>query len=221
MQTHHLTNVNRTNKTAICSICGPTDIYIYSTGDRFCATKQRLYIREYARRKRQERTQNAPPKPPGRPRTRPLKEPKEPKQRQYGTEAHVLSEVDDLNKVAVCSVCGPVKIYVSIHPGGEYITRRCSKANSQNVLAAKKARKSSNRAYIDEYKVQQGCQRCGYSASPIGLDLHHRNPSEKDLKISKANSYSRERLIRELEKCDVLCAICHRLVHDELSYAYE
>lgn len=217
MEHHRLTNVDHESRTAICSVCGPTDIYLRGPSQQICAQKQRSYLRQYAKQKREEWRQTHPARPRGR-KAKP-KTPKPPrKPRVYGTQAHILSEINDFQKTAVCAVCGPVKIYVFQHEN--YTTRRCAKANLQNVAQAKHRRLEANRVFLDQYKMEHGCARCGYNENPLGLDLHHRNPSEKDLKISKVSSYCRERLLQELEKCDVLCAICHRLTHDELGWTY-
>jgi hypothetical protein len=47
------------------------------------------------------------------------------------------------------------------------------------------------------------------------LQFHHRNPREKDFTISNACSWgwSIERILKEMEKCDVLCANCHAKRH--------
>lgn len=54
------------------------------------------------------------------------------------------------------------------------------------------------------------CLRCGSSNN---LQFHHRDPDSKEFEVSKARSVSAERLKTELEKCDLLCAECHRNVH--------
>ncbi len=47
------------------------------------------------------------------------------------------------------------------------------------------------------------------------FDFHHRNPAEKAFGITNMlrNQITWERLCVELDKCDLLCAICHRLHH--------
>lgn len=66
---------------------------------------------------------------------------------------------------------------------------------------------------LRDLKRDRACQRCGYS-NPCALDFHHRDPSTKEFDIAqKAWSVSEERLIAEIEKCDVLCANCHREEH--------
>lgn len=75
------------------------------------------------------------------------------------------------------------------------------------------ARGKRNRAYIDDYKSKHPCIRCGES-DPIVLDLHHRNPDEKEFTISKwMFRASLKSLDKEFAKCDVLCANCHRREH--------
>jgi hypothetical protein len=56
--------------------------------------------------------------------------------------------------------------------------------------------------------------RCGES-HPATLDFHHRDPNEKDFLLSSAarNGWGKERILREIEKCDVICSNCHRKEH--------
>ena len=55
------------------------------------------------------------------------------------------------------------------------------------------------------------CMKCGYDRCPQALEFHHRNPVEKDPKWSK--NWSLSKLKIELDKCDILCANCHREEH--------
>ena len=46
------------------------------------------------------------------------------------------------------------------------------------------------------------------------FDFHHINPEEKEFNISsKYKSFKKLKI--ELEKCELLCAICHRKIHSE------
>jgi hypothetical protein len=60
------------------------------------------------------------------------------------------------------------------------------------------------------------CERCGYDRSLAALQWHHRDPSEKDPAVHGGNSLSMERMRREADKCDLLCANCHAEVEEEL-----
>lgn len=58
----------------------------------------------------------------------------------------------------------------------------------------------------------QGCVYCGED-DPVCLDFHHRNPAEKEANARDLATWSTLRLLRELAKCDVVCANCHRKIH--------
>jgi hypothetical protein len=60
-----------------------------------------------------------------------------------------------------------------------------------------------------EYKGRR-CQICGYNKCPGALDLHHIN-GKKDFGIGdKGYTRSWERTKKELDKCILVCANCHR-----------
>ena len=80
--------------------------------------------------------------------------------------------------------------------------------------AAGKAFKQRNREWFIELKSQLHCSRCSEN-HPAALDFHHPDPTEKEIKISQAiaQGTSRVKILREIEKCLVLCANCHRKEH--------
>ena len=57
------------------------------------------------------------------------------------------------------------------------------------------------------------CSACGYDRCPAALEFHHRDPLTKDLGIKQLYCCSWVRLEKELEKCILLCANCHREHH--------
>lgn len=60
------------------------------------------------------------------------------------------------------------------------------------------------------------CLKCGIRSSQYCIyDFHHRDPSQKDFSFGKVNK-GFEQIKPELDKCDLLCANCHRIIHDEL-----
>ena len=70
--------------------------------------------------------------------------------------------------------------------------------------------------WLAKYKQERGCCRCGIKDSRV-LDFHHRNKKDKLFGIG---GFRREigfqRLKDEIEKCEVVCANCHRILHDEM-----
>jgi len=57
------------------------------------------------------------------------------------------------------------------------------------------------------------CQSCGGVFHPAVYEFHHLDPITKDRDPSKMMSLSVDRLQNELNKCELLCANCHRLRH--------
>lgn len=59
------------------------------------------------------------------------------------------------------------------------------------------------------------CKHCEYNKCIAALEFHHRNGSHKSFEIAKAicSEFAWARLKVELDKCDLLCANCHREDH--------
>ncbi|AGM11771.1 hypothetical protein HCTV5_143 [Halovirus HCTV-5] len=66
--------------------------------------------------------------------------------------------------------------------------------------------------YIREFKQDNGCSRCDED-HPACLVFHHNNPEEKEFDVSRAASIALDRVKKEVEKCTILCANCHRKLH--------
>ena len=82
--------------------------------------------------------------------------------------------------------------------------------------AVDKRRKQIRKMSI-EYKGSR-CAICRYNKCVQALEFHHRNPSKKDFGIS-AKGYTRswQKVKNELDKCILLCANCHREVHESIT----
>ena len=66
--------------------------------------------------------------------------------------------------------------------------------------------------WLRSFKTQ--CKFCGESRYPC-LDFHHRDSKQKVATIGQVRSWSKDRLFTEIQKCDVICANCHRWHHWE------
>jgi len=77
---------------------------------------------------------------------------------------------------------------------------------------AERQRRSDLRAQAVHYKGGR-CQICGYNRCAAGFDFHHTDPRTKDFTISKRMT-TFAAIRKELDKCVLLCATCHREVHD-------
>lgn len=90
----------------------------------------------------------------------------------------------------------------------------CKKCSSENNLS----NKMSKKVEMVKYKGSE-CLCCKIRLTEDNssiFDFHHRDPSEKDINLVKIKGRSWKRIVVELDKCDLLCANCHRLVHAKL-----
>jgi hypothetical protein len=87
----------------------------------------------------------------------------------------------------------------------------------EGKLEAARRRKSLRDQAI-EYKGGK-CNICGYNRCASAFDFHHLDPQEKDFTIS-AHMTSWDRIKKEIDKCVLLCANCHREVHDGMHPGY-
>ena len=87
-----------------------------------------------------------------------------------------------------------------------------SKERQDSVVATANFQKESNLSLVNRIR-ESGCKKCGEKRIYI-LDFHHRDPSQKEKTINRMiKSSSYDNLLAEIEKCDVLCANCHREFH--------
>ena len=77
-------------------------------------------------------------------------------------------------------------------------------------------RRERYRKLIQEYKERIGkCEYCNWDEHVEILQFHHRNKEKKKMKISVGSigNYKWETILRELEKCDLICPNCHLWLH--------
>lgn len=61
-----------------------------------------------------------------------------------------------------------------------------------------------------EYKGG-ACNRCGYNRCVAALEFHHVDPTVKKFAVSaKGRTMSWQKMQAELDKCELVCANCHR-----------
>ena len=76
-------------------------------------------------------------------------------------------------------------------------------------------RKSQNRTKITEYLSRHPCLICNESDCDC-LEFHHLDQNKKEYNVSELLTYSWAKIDREIQKCVVLCANCHRKEHARL-----
>jgi hypothetical protein len=108
-----------------------------------------------------------------------------------------------------CRLCG--KWFQPKRKTKQYCSTYCREIATSRKQISKKKQQAI------KYKGGK-CKRCGYNKYSSALEFHHRNPKLKG-KTSRDNNGSIRinttwsKLKKELDKCDLLCANCHREVH--------
>lgn len=85
-------------------------------------------------------------------------------------------------------------------------SRKPRKGNAQAV--------SDRRRKVKAILVEEAggkCIDCGYIGPDFMYDFDHRNPEEKVFTLGHGNSISLDRMKKEASKCDLVCALCHRM----------
>lgn len=61
------------------------------------------------------------------------------------------------------------------------------------------------------------CQCCNYDKCNAALELHHVDPTQKDIPFGRiyANHHAWNTVVEELRKCILVCANCHREIHND------
>lgn len=88
-------------------------------------------------------------------------------------------------------------------------------SSNANYYPAQKLRFIRRKLELIVFKGSK-CLLCGYSGNLAALEFHHRDPTIKGFPLDARHIANTEpkKLLVELEKCDLLCANCHREVHN-------
>lgn len=92
--------------------------------------------------------------------------------------------------------------------------RKHYKDNKEDYRNRSRSRRKERKEWFRKLMVDKFCIKCGESDIAC-LDFHHIDPKTKDDTVSRLLAYlrSKERILKEIEKCEVLCANCHRKFH--------
>lgn len=93
--------------------------------------------------------------------------------------------------------------------------RKWFQANKEKQAKVQRDRRGGRAEFLRKYKIEQGgCSFCSEQESCC-LDFHHLDPSKKEINPSRMarNTWPMARMLKELEKCIVVCSNCHRKIH--------
>lgn len=90
-------------------------------------------------------------------------------------------------------------------------TLKHRKDNPEQYKINQKKFIESRLKWIHEYKHKRGCAFCREN-DPRCLDFHHRESETKIMGIAYMMSRHKEKILKEIAKCDLLCSNCHRKI---------
>ncbi len=123
-----------------------------------------------------------------------------------------------------CSTCKKEKDIVEFSKNPTKKDGLCSKCKTCQNDYAKLHYKNNKNKYFDLIKEQNKkkkqflydqkypCSSCGESDKAC-LDFHHTDSKTKAFNLSSYKNHSLDKIKKEIEKCIVLCANCHRKLH--------
>lgn len=88
--------------------------------------------------------------------------------------------------------------------------RGASSEQKERVYKRNKSLRIDYAKKLFEYLKKNPCVMCGES-NPIVLEFDHLRDKTSEISTMVRCSYSWERILEEIEKCQVLCANCHRI----------
>ena len=77
--------------------------------------------------------------------------------------------------------------------------------NRSKRLLQQTQRKNANTARVREIKSITPCEDCGNTFHPVCMDFDHPN-KDKHKNVAQMLSYSWERIQKEIDKCELVCA---------------
>lgn len=72
------------------------------------------------------------------------------------------------------------------------------------------------RLKVSNYKLNIGCQICGYKKCSDALDFHHSSSDNKIIDVNRLRERKWEDFLSEAKKCIVVCRNCHAEIHYKL-----
>ncbi len=81
--------------------------------------------------------------------------------------------------------------------------------HKKNVLVRKVSARQEARQFVLDYLSAHPCIQCGES-DPMVLEFHHVGGKEREISFMITGGYPIAKIQAEIDKCQVLCANCHR-----------
>lgn len=135
--------------------------------------------------------------------------------KQYRKEVLRLEEY----LVKTCSSC-KVELPVDSFYSNGYQPNGKKKYKSKCKCCQTLKDKSRKEEIVLKVVGSYSCKLCGYNNCKQALEFHHLDPTLKEYRIADLITHKEDTIIKELEKCILVCANCHREIHYGLHPEY-
>jgi len=104
----------------------------------------------------------------------------------------------------------------------EYLQARREQRLAKQVARQARTRERRRRVitrrrhWLIKYKLERGCECCGYNANDRALVFQHVNPRERAFKITAALHWGLPKLFEEIKKTQVKCMNCVMISRNDL-----
>ncbi len=112
-----------------------------------------------------------------------------------------------------CSKCKEQKEITEFYTRNDKLNghySHCKTCHNENCMNRWKER----RLWAIEQKGNK-CNDCGNVYPPYVYDFHHLDPTQKDFDWKKMRLVSHDNMVKELDKCVLICSNCHRIRHNQ------
>jgi 5-methylcytosine-specific restriction endonuclease McrA len=81
--------------------------------------------------------------------------------------------------------------------------------NSEKQIAAVEVHRKRKRVFLHEVLLSNSCSECGEDSIEC-LDFDHVGEKTVPISVAVGNNWSIDKILSEMQKCDLLCSNCHR-----------
>ena len=109
----------------------------------------------------------------------------------------------------ICSKCHIEKNEKDFPRNGTRLHSWCKECHRVIV----NERYKETRDFVNSFKKE--CSICGYRKNKAALEFHHPDNNKETTinALAKKAIKNKDRIIKEMEKCIIVCANCHREIH--------
>jgi len=119
------------------------------------------------------------------------------------------SDVDKTTKR--CTVCQEEKLLSEFHKKGNGKDSRCKSCIKTRDREAHQRLLAEKKDWLYQYKEAHACTDCNKFYHPWVMEFDHLRDKKANISTLANQKCTLKRLLREIDKCELVCANCHRL----------